>query len=68
MTDDDRQELIADGLATIRQAADFLGIGRSKLYEEMDAGRLAYCKFGRSRRIPWRAIRALAKESLMLAV
>lgn len=63
----DREQLIEDGLATVKDAAKFLSIGRSKLYEEMDAGRLSYCRFGRSRRIPWRAIRQYAVDSLMLA-
>jgi excisionase family DNA binding protein len=63
----DREELIQDGLAKVDEASKFLRIGRSKLYQEMDAGRLAYAKIGRSRRIPWRAVRQFAADSLMLA-
>jgi excisionase family DNA binding protein len=66
--EDARENLIADGLATVKDAEGFLKIGRSKLYEEMDAGRLTYCKFGRARRIPWREIRRYAADSLMIAV
>jgi excisionase family DNA binding protein len=33
-------------------AAELLGIGRSKLFEEMAAGRLHSVTIGRSRRIP----------------
>lgn len=61
------EEVIADGLARVPEAARFLSLGRSKLYELMDAGELAYCKFGKARRIPWRALRTLAAESLMAA-
>ena len=67
MNTTEREELVSDGLAKVNEAAEFLRIGRSKLYEEMDAGRLVYAKFGRSRRIPWRAIREYAANSLMLA-
>jgi excisionase family DNA binding protein len=63
----DREQLIEDGLAKVEEVAKFLSIGRSKLYEAMDAGQLAYCKFGRSRRIPWRSVRQYAADSLMLA-
>ena len=65
---EDREQLVEDGLAKVLEAAQFLGLSRSKLYAEMDAGRLPYCKFGaRARRIPWRAVRAFAEESLVLA-
>jgi excisionase family DNA binding protein len=59
------EELVADGLASVPQAAQFLGISRSKLYELMDQGQLVYCKLGRNRRIPWAAIKALAAQSLV---
>lgn len=64
--DQDREHLVQDGLAKVCEAAEFLGVGRSKLYEEMDAGRLVYAKIGRSRRIPWRAIREYAADALMV--
>lgn len=57
-------ELLADGLLTIREAAKFLAVGRSTLYVEMDAGRLAYVKIGRARRIPRRAIVELAASNI----
>ena len=63
----DREELVSDGLAKVKEATRFLSLGRSKLYELMDSGRLPYCKIDGARRIPWRAIRALANDSLMLA-
>ncbi len=49
-----RAELVADGLLTIREVAEFLHLSRSKVYELMDAGDLCYAKLGRSRRIPRR--------------
>ena len=63
----DREQLVEDGLARVPEVEKFLGIGRSKIYQEMDAGRLVYAKIGRSRRIPWRAVREYAANSLMLA-
>lgn len=57
-------ELLADGLLTVADAAKFLAVGRSTLYVEMDAGRLAYCKIGRARRIPRRAVVELAAANI----
>lgn len=63
----DNEDLLSDGLARVPEATRFLGLGRSKLYELMDAGELPYCKFGKARRIPWRAVRNLAAESIISA-
>ena len=62
---DDRCDLIADGLATVVQAKNFLSVGRSKIYDLMDRGELTYSKIGRCRRIPWKAIHQLAANSLV---
>ena len=43
-------------LYTVEDAADALRLSRSKVYEEMAAGRLESVKVGRSRRIPRGAI------------
>lgn len=64
---DEREQLVANGLGTVEQATQFLSIGRSKLYDLMDAGELAYCKIGKARRIPWNEIRRLAAETLRTA-
>ena len=60
----ERAELVADGLLTIQEAALFLSISRSKLYELMDNGELTFVKLGRSRRIPRRALIDLAASGL----
>ncbi len=60
----DTTALVEDGLMTVREAADFLRISRSRLYELMDRGELIYLKLGRSRRIPRRAVIELAARAL----
>ena len=57
-------ELVADGLLTVRECAEFLHLSRPKIYELMDAGELCYLKLGRSRRIPRRAVIELAAREL----
>ncbi len=57
-------DLVQDGLVSIGEAAEFLAVSRSTLYELMDQGRLPYAKIGRSRRIPRRALIDLAQLSL----
>ena len=54
------EELIVDGLLTVVESASFLRVGRSSLYVLMDRGELRFVKIGRSRRIPRRAVIALA--------
>lgn len=49
-------ELVRDGALRISEAVRFSGIGKSKLYEEMAAGRLPYLQIGGARRIPRRAL------------
>jgi excisionase family DNA binding protein len=53
----------AGGLVTVADAAKYLAVSRSKLYEEMDAGRLAYVKLGRARRIRRAALEHLIEVS-----
>jgi excisionase family DNA binding protein len=57
-------DLVGDGLMRVAEAAQFLSVGRSTVYELMNAGRLAYVKIGRSRRIPRRAVVNLAAGAL----
>lgn len=60
------EELLSDGLMTIREAAVFLGLSRSKLYELMDQGALAHVKIDGSRRIPRKGAVRFAASKLVL--
>jgi excisionase family DNA binding protein len=53
---DNRAELVADGLMTVPEAQAFSRLSRSNLYGLMEDGSLAYCKVGRRRLIPRRAL------------
>ena len=57
-------DVVADGLLTVLEAAEFLRLSRSAIYLLMDRGELAFVKLGRSRRIPRRAVVALAARGL----
>lgn len=66
MTDNaDRLQLMADGLVSVREAARFLDISKSKLYALMESGALRYVKFGKCRRIPRAALLNLAAANLV---
>jgi excisionase family DNA binding protein len=66
-TDEDQQQLtlVGEGFMRVPQAAEFLGVSRSTVYELMDKGQLPYAKFGRSRRIPKRALMEFAAQSVV---
>jgi excisionase family DNA binding protein len=53
-----------DGFATAKEAAAFFRLSRSKVYQLMARGELAFAKFGSARRIPWPAIRKLAERAM----
>ena len=55
------REYPVDGMATVRDACEFLQLGRSKIYELMSDGKLAYAEFGRRRRIAWSTLRSFLK-------
>lgn len=50
-------------LLRVKDAAKLLGLGQTTLYKLMDAGRLAYVRFGASRRIELAALTALIDRS-----
>jgi excisionase family DNA binding protein len=50
------RQILQDGFATVAEAAKYLGLGRAKVYQLMEQENLAYAKFGKSRRIPWRGL------------
>ncbi len=58
---------IPEGLARVTEVAKFLALSRAKLYLMMDAGELPYVRFGKSRRVPWQAVRDLVRESTVTA-
>jgi excisionase family DNA binding protein len=57
-------DLMDEGVVSIRQAEAFTSFGRTKLYELMDAGKLAYVKIDGSRRIPRKALKQLMASGL----
>jgi excisionase family DNA binding protein len=61
----DAEQLVEAGLDRVRDGARFLGISVSQAYAMMDRGDLPYVKFGRSRRIPRRALIAFAARHLV---
>ncbi|MEW6777689.1 MAG: helix-turn-helix domain-containing protein [Bdellovibrionota bacterium] len=62
-----RMALVADGLASVREAAAFLKVSRSTLYKLMDAGGLASVKIRGNRRVPWRVLRQFAAANFLTA-
>lgn len=57
-----------EGLATVAQAAEFLSLSKSAVYELMDCGRLEHCRFPGTkerctRRIPWRVLREFVERN-----
>jgi excisionase family DNA binding protein len=58
-------DLTTDGFADVQEAAEFLSMSRSSIYKLMEAGHLKYAKFGKARRIPWRALREYAERCLV---
>lgn len=61
----EREHLCADGLLTVAEATQFIGLGKSMLYQLMERGRLPYVRIGRARRIPKRALVQLAAGNLV---
>ena len=55
-------DLMAEGLLDAKEAADFLGIGRTKVYDFMSSQDLPYVKLGKSRRIPKVALKIFAEK------
>lgn len=59
-----RQEMVSEGFVSVANAAKFLSVSRAKVYEMMAAGELAYAKFGKSRRLPLRALNEYAQRAI----
>lgn len=58
------RELVADGLVTIPEAEALLRLSRTSIYGLMASGDLPFVRIGRSRRVPRRAVVALAARNL----
>jgi excisionase family DNA binding protein len=56
--------LLAEGLVSIREAARFLGVGKTSIYKAMNAGTLVWVKIGKRRVIPKAALVAFAARNL----
>jgi len=55
-------DLMREGLVTSKEAAKFLAISRTKIYEAMSSGDLPFVKLGKTRRIPKVALRIYAEQ------
>ena len=62
--DETAADMVQDGLLTVKEAAAFLRLSRSTIYNLMDSGELQSVKLGKSRRIPRRCVIELAARSL----
>jgi excisionase family DNA binding protein len=60
-------EQVRDGFARVAEAAKFLGLSRAKVYQLMETGDILYAKFGKSRRIPRKALEDYAQRCLVVA-
>jgi excisionase family DNA binding protein len=58
------ERVAAGGLDKVAEAARFLSLSVSTLYDLMARGELAYVKLGRSRRVPHQAVIELAARGL----
>jgi excisionase family DNA binding protein len=59
------ESVVDEGFASIEEGCKYLRICRASMYLLMEAGEVAYAKFGKSRRIPWRALKDFAARSLV---
>jgi excisionase family DNA binding protein len=57
-------ELIKEGFAEVAEAQDYLRLSRASIYNLMTSGELPFARFGRTRRIPWRALYNFAARSM----
>ena len=55
-------DLFADGLMNVKEAAKFLTVSRTKVYELMAEQDLPYVKMGKTRRIPKVALKIFAPK------
>ncbi len=58
------ENTVAEGLMRIKEVVEFLGIGRSTVYELIADGKLASVQVGRSKRVPRKAVIQFAASRL----
>ena len=58
-------DAVSEGLVSVREAAGFLGLGKSTVYELMDRGQLPFVRLGRARRVPRKALREFAARNVV---
>ena len=58
-------DIFCDGLERVADAARFLGVSKSLIYTLIRSGKLPSVRLGTSRRVPVRAVRDLARISLV---
>ncbi len=56
LTESPTDSLVKEGFAEVAEAQQYLRLSRATIYAMMEAGDLAYARFGRRRRIPWRVL------------
>jgi excisionase family DNA binding protein len=59
-----REDMVSDGLVSVKEACNFLGISNTFIYDMMKSGELKYVKLGRARRVPRSELRRVASEGL----
>jgi excisionase family DNA binding protein len=59
------EQLLADGLDRVADVARYLKISNGQVYVLMERGELPYTKIGCCRRVPHRAVVALASRNLV---
>jgi excisionase family DNA binding protein len=50
------------GLASVREAEEYLRVSRATIYDLMGKDQLRFVKIGSARRIPWAALEELAEK------
>ena len=62
---EERQELLSEGLMTVADTCRFLAVSRATAYRMMETGELPYVRLGHCRRIPKRALIEYTRERLV---
>lgn len=63
-----REELVSEGLVTVKEAAEITRLGKTTLYEQMERGLLSYVRIGRARRIPRVVLRRFMASNLYVSL